>query len=74
MHRSAQGSSVRWYLGNPTQPAWTDRQPEPGVTYDYWVTACNHLGCSDYAGPASGWLGEPPPPRSWLPIFGLRPQ
>ncbi len=69
VHRAPHGSTPQWYLGNPFAPGWTDRQPEFEVPYDYWVTACNLQGCSDYAGPATGWRGQPPPPRAWLPVI-----
>ena len=48
---------------HPASP-YDDVTAEPGVTYYYWVKACNSAGCSDFSVPASGWRAEtiPPPP------------
>jgi hypothetical protein len=31
----------------------------PGVTYYYWVKACNGMGCSDFSAAESGWRAVP---------------
>ena len=50
--------------GNHPASPFDDTTAEPGVTYYYWVKACNSTGCSGYSSPASGWRAEtmPAPP------------
>jgi len=48
-------------------PPWEDAWAESEVLYNYWVTACNSLGGSDYAGPVTGWAAPQPPERVWVP-------
>lgn len=33
----------------------------PGVTYYYWVKACNASACSEFSAPETGWRGLTPP-------------
>jgi len=42
-------------LGNVTASPYADATAVPGVTYWYWVKACNGTNCSDFATPDSGW-------------------
>ena len=48
---------------HPASP-FDDQQANPGVTYYYWVKACNAVGCSDYSPPDTGYWAEilPDPP------------
>lgn len=56
---------------HPASP-YDDRSAEPGVTYHYWVKACNSAGCSDYSSPALGWQAEiiPAPPSGLFATQG----
>jgi hypothetical protein len=35
--------------------SYDDFSAAPGLTYYYWVKACNYAGCSDYSAYDSGW-------------------
>ncbi|MEN6478292.1 MAG: hypothetical protein ABFD20_01480, partial [Anaerolineales bacterium] len=67
VHR-AEGSGPRLYLGSASAPPYRDYEAVAGVEYTYGVTACNSLGCSDYAGPATGSRAPLPPNRVWVPM------
>ena len=47
---------------NVTTCSFDDKNAITDNLYYYWVKACNSAGCSDYSSPASGWIGEIPPP------------
>ena len=53
-------------IGNHPASPFDDFSAESGVTYYYWVMACNTAGCSDFSSPESGWravaLTTPLPP------------
>lgn len=42
---------------------YDDTNVTPGITYYYWVKACNNNGCSDFSASNSGYRGVPPPPN-----------
>ncbi len=44
-----------------TNPGGDDIWADPGVTYYYWVRACNASGCSDFSPYDTGWRGLPAP-------------
>jgi hypothetical protein len=33
-------------------------QTQPGITFYYWLIACNDNGCCGYSDPVSGWLSD----------------
>jgi len=48
-------------IGNHTASTFNDTSALPGITYYYWVKACNFTDCSDYSSSASGWWAESSP-------------
>jgi hypothetical protein len=48
-------------ISNHLASPFDDTTVKPGLTYYYWVKACNPTDCSEYSPPASGWRAEPIP-------------
>lgn len=48
-------------IGNQSSNQFEDIYSSAGITYYYWVRACNVIGCSDYSPVETGyWLAVPP--------------
>jgi hypothetical protein len=50
-------------------PSFTDTNAIPGVTYYYWVKACNGTNCSTYSSYDAGW-GKLSPPTNMQASYG----
>ena len=60
--RAASMAGTKDLLGSPTITTFADTTATPGLTYYFWVTACNGVGCSDYSAADSGWRSVVPVP------------
>ena len=55
VYRSTSGTATKSLLGSPTGTVFGDTTATPGVTYFYWVKACNIFNCSVYSISNTGW-------------------
>jgi len=55
VYRSGSLGGARTLLGSPVATAFADSTVTPGLTYYYWVKACNGLNCSGYSTVDTGW-------------------
>jgi fibronectin type 3 domain-containing protein len=55
VYRASTPSGTKSLLGSPAVFPYNDTSATSGVTYYYWVKACNTVGCSDYSASDSGW-------------------
>jgi len=55
VYRAVSASSTQNLLSSPTAPGYADTNAEPGVTYYYWVKACNANGCSPFSSYDAGY-------------------
>ncbi|HHV06165.1 MAG TPA: peptidoglycan DD-metalloendopeptidase family protein [Anaerolineaceae bacterium] len=61
VYRATSAGGTRTHIANPGGTSYTDMDVTPGVTYWYWVKACNSTGCSNYSGGDSGYARIPIP-------------
>jgi fibronectin type 3 domain-containing protein len=55
VYRAASASGTKDLLGSPTILSFDDTSATPGVTYYYWVKACNGGTCSSFSASDTGW-------------------
>jgi len=55
VYRAASASGAKTLRGSSATSPFNDTNPTPGVTYFYWVVACNGSNCSDYSAYDTGW-------------------
>jgi len=55
VYRAASAAGTKSLLGSPTGTSFNDTTATPGVTYRYWVKACNGANCSSYSAGNTGW-------------------
>ncbi len=55
VYRAASRFATRTLLGNPTDTTFDDTTATPGITYYYWVKACNSVRCSFFSYVNAGW-------------------
>jgi Zn-dependent metalloprotease/N-acetylneuraminic acid mutarotase/fibronectin type 3 domain-containing protein len=55
VYRAENSSSTKSLVESPAASPYADTGTPPGVTYYYWVKACNGFGCSDYSADDTGW-------------------
>jgi hypothetical protein len=55
VYRAVSEGGAKTLLGDTALQAWPDKSATPGVTYYYWVKACNVSGCSDFSVSDIGW-------------------
>jgi len=61
VHRSTSASGAKTLLGSPATALFDDTTAAAGVTYYYWVKACNSSGCSGFSTSNSGYRANQPP-------------
>jgi Zn-dependent metalloprotease len=58
--RADSAGGTKTLLGTPAAAPYDDATGTPGVTYYYWLKACNSFGyCSDYSAYNTGWRTGP---------------
>ncbi|OGN74482.1 MAG: hypothetical protein A2X25_06245 [Chloroflexi bacterium GWB2_49_20] len=84
VYRAVNTTDRKSLLGSPTGTAFGDTTATPGLTYYYWVKACNGVNCTVYSTANTGWRNFPAPTGlqgsdgtytdkvqvSWNPISG----
>jgi hypothetical protein len=61
VYRSTTSGGDKFYLGSPTATSFDDSSATPGVTYYYWIQACDSTFCSDFSSYNTGWQAWPVP-------------
>lgn len=59
--RAESSTGTKTQIGTPTGPEYSDMSAAQGVTYWYWVKACNSSGCSNFSSGDSGYARLPIP-------------
>lgn len=59
--RATSSTGTPTHIATPSSAAHTDTAVTPGVTYWYWVKACNSAGCSNYSAADTGYAQIPIP-------------
>ena len=54
VYRAARSTAAKTLLGSPASLFFDDATAASGLTYTYWVRACNEANCSDYSLPDTG--------------------
>jgi hypothetical protein len=61
VYRSTTAGGDKFYLGSPTTTSFDDVSATPGISYYYWIQACDLTFCSDYGSYNTGWQAWPVP-------------
>jgi fibronectin type 3 domain-containing protein len=55
VYRATSATGAKSLAGSAAASPYDDGEATPGVTYTYWVKACNGALCSDFSASDSGW-------------------
>jgi fibronectin type 3 domain-containing protein len=55
VYRATSATGAKTLLGSPATSPYNDSGATPGVTYYYWVKACNGTNCSNFSTNDTGW-------------------
>lgn len=69
LFRGASPEGVQLRVADTNGTAYEDTPPAAGVTYCYWVTACNSHGCGDYSRHNPGYAARGAVLRAYLPAL-----
>ncbi|HHV06167.1 MAG TPA: peptidoglycan DD-metalloendopeptidase family protein [Anaerolineaceae bacterium] len=61
IYRSNSLDGTKTQIGTSSSTSYSDYSMTQGVTYYYWVRACNGTGCSNYSASDTGWASIPIP-------------
>jgi hypothetical protein len=59
VYQAASEGSSKTLLGSVSNTTYEDTTAIVGITYYYWVKACNSYGCSGYSSHDTGWRNGP---------------
>jgi hypothetical protein len=68
VYRATSAVGMKTNLGDTTTTVFDDTTPAVGITYYYWLEACNSSGCSNFSSYDTGWRGVTPAHRIYLPL------
>ena len=66
---SNNSSSASTLTSNHSASPYDDTSATPGITYHYWVKACNTADCSGFSSSASGWRSTTSGHNLYLPLI-----
>jgi fibronectin type 3 domain-containing protein/V8-like Glu-specific endopeptidase len=59
--RATSAGGVKTLLASTASTSYEDTSADMGITYFYWIKACNNMGCSDFSAYTTGWRAGSPP-------------